>query len=72
MSVHSVYNLFMLALVQVKVLVLSRVGQMHAFSLVVSTVVRSLLSPGSQKRVLNFQFPMRQRGPDSLLEVSAF
>ena len=29
------------------------------FSLVVSTVVRSLLSPGSQKRVLNFQFPLR-------------
>ena len=28
------------------------------FSLVVSTVVRSLLSPGSQKRVLNFQFPL--------------
>ena len=28
------------------------------FRLVVSTVVRSLLSTGSQKRVLNFQFPL--------------
>ena len=36
------------------------------FSLVVSTFVRSLLSPGSQKRVLNFQFPLFCPGIDTV------